>query len=92
MSPDRDGKNGPLDGGGGPAAGGLSAGEAAGMGLQLVVAVVVFLYAGRWLDTKLGTAPWFLIGGVFLGAAGAFWNVYRKVSRQDGGRPGEGGR
>jgi F0F1-type ATP synthase assembly protein I len=74
-----------MDDGARSTAGGISAGEAAGLGLQLVVSVVVLLYLGRWLDSKLGTAPWFLMGGVFLGAAGAFWNVFRRISRQDGG-------
>jgi len=53
--------------------------EFAGLGLQFVVAILLFLYAGQWLDRKLGTAPWFLIIGVFTGAGLGFYNMYRKL-------------
>ena len=60
---------------------GPSLGEVAGFGLQFVVAILVFLYLGRWVDGLLGTAPTFLLIGVFVGAGGAFYSMYRKVSR-----------
>ena len=50
-----------------------------GLGLQFALAIVVFLYAGQWLDRRLGTGPLFLILGVFLGAGGAFYSMYRKL-------------
>jgi ATP synthase protein I len=74
--------------GGGPASGppggkgageGPSVAEFAGVGLQFAVSILVFVYAGQWLDRKLGTAPWFLIGGVFLGAGASFYSMYRKL-------------
>ena len=37
------------------------------------------LYAGQWLDKKLGTAPWLLMIGVFLGAGLSFYSMYRKL-------------
>ena len=67
---------------GGPAAprSGASTGAAfAGLGLQFALAIVVFLYAGQWLDRRLGTGPLFLIVGVFVGAGGAFYSMYRKL-------------
>jgi ATP synthase protein I len=53
--------------------------EFAGVGLQFAVSILVFLYLGQWLDRKLGTAPWLLMGGVFLGAGASFYSMYRKL-------------
>jgi ATP synthase protein I len=58
---------------------GPSVGEFAGVGLQFAVSILVFLYLGQWLDRKLGTAPWLLMGGVFLGAGASFYSMYRKL-------------
>ena len=58
---------------------GISAGQFAGLGLQFALSIIVFLYAGQWLDRKLGTEPWFLIIGVFTGASAAFYSMYRKL-------------
>jgi ATP synthase protein I len=57
-----------------------SAAEFAGLGLQFAIAIVVFLYAGQWVDRRLGTSPLFLIVGVFLGAGGAFYSMYRRMT------------
>jgi F0F1-type ATP synthase assembly protein I len=64
---------------GGGAGGGTSAGELAGLGLAFAVCAVGGLYLGQWLDRKLGTAPWMLLIGVFLGAGGSFFSMYRKL-------------
>jgi F0F1-type ATP synthase assembly protein I len=45
-----------------------------------VVTILVFLYLGEWLDRKLGTAPWLLLLGVFIGAAGGFYSLYRALT------------
>ena len=58
---------------------GPSVAEFAGVGLQFAVSILVFLYLGQWLDRKLGTAPWLLIVGVFLGAGASFYSMYRKL-------------
>lgn len=52
----------------------------AGVGFQLAIAIILFLYIGKWADSRLGTDPLFLIIGVFLGAGLGFYNLYRKVS------------
>ena len=85
--------------GGGPSAGppgereassGPSASEFAGVGLQFAASIIVCLFAGQWLDRKLGTAPWFLIVGVFFGAGAGFHSLYRKLmaaqAREDAAR------
>ena len=59
---------------------GLSGADFAGLGVQFAVAIVAFLFAGQWLDNRLGTNGLFTVVGVFVGAAGAFYNMYRKIS------------
>lgn len=56
-----------------------SASDFAGIGLQFAASILLFVYAGQWLDRRLGTGPWFLIIGVFVGAGGAFYSMYRKL-------------
>ena len=56
-----------------------TASVAAGAGIQFAVSIVVFLYLGQWLDRRLGTAPVFLLGCVFVGAAASFYSMYRQL-------------
>ena len=58
---------------------GPGAGAYAGFGLQFVVALLLFLYLGQWADKKLGTSPVFLLIGIFVGAGGSFYAMYRKL-------------
>lgn len=51
----------------------------AGAGVQFVVAILLFLYIGKWADSKLGTAPWLLMLGVFVGAGAGFYSFYRRI-------------
>jgi len=59
---------------------GLAGANFAGMGLQFAIAIVVFLFAGQWLDKRLGFNGLFTTVGVFVGAAGAFYLMYRKIA------------
>ncbi len=59
---------------------GLSGADFAGMGMQFAVAIIVFLFAGQWLDNRLGFNGLFTVVGVFVGAAAAFYNMYRKIT------------
>ena len=59
---------------------GLSGADFAGVGIQFAVAIIAFLFAGQWLDDRIGTKPVFTIVGVFLGAGAAFYNMYRKIT------------
>jgi ATP synthase protein I len=59
--------------------GGTSGAAVAGLGMQFVVAILLFLFLGKWLDERLGTTPWLLIAGVFLGAGASFYSIYRRL-------------
>jgi ATP synthase protein I len=50
-----------------------------GAGFQLAGAIIFFLFLGQWVDRRMGTKGIFTIIGVFLGAGGAFYSLYRKV-------------
>ena len=50
---------------------------AARVGVELVAATVVGAGLGYGLDRWLGTAPWFLIVGVFLGATAGILAIFR---------------
>ncbi len=58
---------------------GVSGAQFAGLGIQFAVSIVVFLFAGQWLDRKLGTGSAFTIFMVFAGAGAAFYSMYRKL-------------
>ena len=60
------------------------ASDLAGVGLHFALSVLLFVYAGQWLDRRMGTGPLFLIVGVFLGAAGSFYSMYRKLMAAQG--------
>ena len=55
------------------------AGKYAGFGVQFAIAVLLFLYAGNWVDQKLGTSPLFLVLGVFVGAGASFYSIYQRL-------------
>ena len=60
-------------------AAGPSLGEYAGVGLQFALTIVLFMFAGMWLDRTLGTSPWLLMLFVFGGASAGFYSMYRKL-------------
>lgn len=58
-------------------------GQASAVGLTFVVAIVLGLSAGWWLDKKLGSAPWLLLAGLLLGVAAGFKNLFTISARMD---------
>jgi ATP synthase protein I len=65
-------------------------------GFEFAVAILLGVFAGQWLDRRMGTAPWLVILGVAVGAAAGFYNLYRtlttvrpRVASRDS-RPGKG--
>lgn len=53
----------------------------AGLGMQFFVAILVFVYAGSWLDRRLDSSPLFLLSGLFFGGGGAFYASYRRLMK-----------
>jgi Na+/melibiose symporter-like transporter len=50
----------------------------AGIGIQFAVTILVSLALGSWLDKKFGTGV-FIYLAVFIGAATAFYSMYRQL-------------
>jgi ATP synthase protein I len=47
------------------------------LGLEFALSVLVGLFGGRWLDARLGTAPWLAIVGFGFGVAAGARAIYR---------------
>jgi ATP synthase protein I len=58
-------------------------GELSTVGLTLVVATVLGLAGGYYLDGWLGTSPWLTLIGLLLGIAAGFVNLFRSVKRAE---------
>ena len=58
-------------------------GELSTVGLTLVVATVIGLAGGYYLDRWLGTSPWLTLIGLLFGIAAGFVNLFRSVKRAD---------
>lgn len=56
---------------------------ASSVGLELGVAVVLSLLAGMWVDSQLGSEPWFMLVGLVIGLIAGFRGVIRAVERSD---------
>ena len=56
-----------------------SAAKYGGVGLQFAASILLFLYAGQWVDRRFGTKPWGILIGVFVGAGAAFFSMYRRL-------------
>lgn len=50
-----------------------------GVGWYIGLCIFFGVWGGLWLDGKLNTAPIFVIVGLILGLAVAFYGVYRMV-------------
>ncbi|MDR3039067.1 MAG: AtpZ/AtpI family protein [Candidatus Adiutrix sp.] len=57
--------------------------QASAVGLTFVVAILLGLGLGWWLDRKLGTAPWLLLLGLLIGIAAGFKNLFSLAGRPD---------
>jgi ATP synthase protein I len=80
-----------LDGRGDVASGG-ALGFGLRIGIELVSALCVGLALGWLADRYVGTRPWGLIAGFFLGSAAGVVNVFRAVRGMGAGGPPPDGR
>jgi len=53
-------------------------------GLQLAGGVLLGFAAGYWLDGRLGTAPWLMLGGAAGGLAAGFYVFVKEFIGNDG--------
>lgn len=51
------------------------------VGLSLVLAIVIGVGGGVWLDRHAGTSPWGMLIGFALGVAAGILNVYRATKQ-----------
>jgi ATP synthase protein I len=58
-------------------------GELSTVGLTLVLATVIGLAGGYYLDRWLGTSPWLTLIGLLFGIASGFVNLFRSVKRAE---------
>ena len=53
----------------------------AGLGTELVGAVLGFTFLGIWIDRRFDTGPWGLLVCVFLGFVGGLYNLVKQALR-----------
>ncbi|WP_257348085.1 AtpZ/AtpI family protein [Pseudalkalibacillus decolorationis] len=51
---------------------------------QLVGSILVGIFGGMWLDRTIGTAPLFLIIGLFIGLAAGVYGMIKLIQRYFG--------
>lgn len=57
------------------------AGKYAGLGVQLVVSILLFVWIGQWADRKLGTGGLMTVLGVFIGFGATMYSLVRSLKR-----------
>ena len=57
----------------------------AGLGLQLAVSLLLFVWLGQWADRKLGTGGVLTILAALVGFGGTMYSVIRKLNREGKG-------
>ena len=50
-----------------------------GAGTQLAITVGLGVWAGLWADGKLGTSPFLVVAGTFLGFGAGFYSLYMSL-------------
>ena len=60
-------------------------------GFEFAASIVAGLFLGWWADRRIGTQPWLLILGTFVGAAAGFYNLYRALTTGQGPPRSRGG-
>lgn len=60
-------------------AGEVSPWALAGLGMQFFAALLLSVYAGSWVDRRVGSSPFGVLIGVFVGGGGAFFLSYRRL-------------
>ena len=56
--------------------------EFASLGIAMGLAIALLAVGGNWLDGRLGTAPLFVLLGVFTGFAGGCYSLFGRLARR----------
>jgi hypothetical protein len=72
-------------------------GALASGGFEFAVLILAGVFGGWWIDRRIGTGPWLLMVGAFVGAGAGFYRLYRTLTAgqrgpgpRDGDRPAPG--
>jgi ATP synthase protein I len=57
--------------------------QAMRISIDLVAGVAMGLVCGYFLDNWIGSTPWFMVAGLFLGMAAGFRNMVRNVAEMN---------
>lgn len=58
--------------------------QASAIGFTFVVAIVMGLAFGWWLDKKINSSPWGILGGLAIGIAAGFKNLFTFSTQMKG--------
>lgn len=56
-----------------------------GLGMQFAASIIAFAALGWFIDRKLGSMPWLLIVGVFVGFGAGMYSLLKKIGPPTGG-------
>lgn len=59
----------------------MAFGKYGSLGFQIVVTTVLGGYLGQFLDEKLDTEPFFLVGGILIFFVAGLWPAYRMLKQ-----------
>ncbi len=57
--------------------------EYGSIGVELAASVFIGAFLGYRIDLYLNTEPYFMVGGLILGAAAGFYSLYRVVKKAE---------
>jgi ATP synthase protein I len=55
----------------------------AGLGVQMAVSLLLFVWIGQWADRQLGTGGLLTVVAAFLGFGGTMWWLIRSLRSKD---------
>lgn len=59
------------------------------LGWVFLATMGLCVFGGLWVDKRFGTAPLFILIGVFLGFAASGYSFYQTLRKLNGDRPGK---
>ena len=51
-----------------------------GIGIEMAVTVIIFLYLGKWLGSKFNHEQIGILIGIFLGLFGSIYNLIKQIN------------